>query len=500
MAQTRREWILLTPKALASSVQPGAIGEERSGRVRAFGTLRQAGKQVAAQAGPRMTRTRRGRFQLVMGAAALALLVLAGVTELAGAQVALPEAVSEQGDSIRALFFAVLAIGVIVFIIVEAMILWVVFRYKRKAADELPTQVAHNATAEILWTGIPTVIVVILFIVSFFVLQDIQAAAEDDEEVVIVDVQGRQWAWAFAYAVPLGTQLAGNISNNPADTEITLEDPSLVVPFMTLKLGVEHMRVSARTGDVITVERAVNGTVPIAHRAGDEVMRVFNGTDTVAEGRLQQADNTPIVTVPTGVMIRFNIASADVLHAFYTPQFLTKLDAVPGRVQTLWVRVTEEGDFASQCAEYCGRDHARMIYTVRALSPAAYDEWFTAKAGSAPEPIEGDFGGEEEAEVEEGAVGNPTNGQSLFFDMGCNVCHGDRGEGLVGPTIAMTIVPLERVVEQYREPLEAMTAFPPDQISDEEIADIYAWLQTVPRPPAAQEIPSKLAELIESGG
>ena len=269
---------------------------------------------------------------------------------------------------------------------------------------------------------------------------------------------------------------------------------------MTLKLGVEHMRVVARAGDVVTVERAVNGTVAIRHRAGAEVMRVFNGTDTVAEGRLQAADNTPIVTVPVGQMIRFNIASADVLHAFYTPQFLTKLDAVPGRVQTLWVRVTDAGDFISQCAEFCGRDHARMIYTVRALSPADYDDWFEDKAGEAPAPVEGDFGGEEEVEQEEGAVGNPANGQNLFFSLGCNVCHGDTGEGLVGPTIAMTIVPLDRVITQYREPLEAMTEFPPDQVSDQEIADIYAWLQTVPRPPEADIIPSKLAELIEAGG
>ncbi len=432
-----------------------------------------------------------------MGAAALALLALSG---LASAQVALPEAVTEQGDAIRTLYLIVFAIGVIVFVIVEAMILWVVFRYKRKSDDELPTQVAHNTTAEILWTGIPTVIVIVLFIVSLFVLQDIQAAADPDEDVVIVDVQGRQWAWAFNYAVPLGTELAESISPDLAETEIHLEDSTLVVPFMTLKIGVEHMRVVSRAGDIVTVDRAVNGTVAIRHRAGSEVMRVFNGTDTVAEGRLQAADNTPIVTVPAGPMIRFNIASADVLHAFYTPQFLTKLDAVPGRVQTLWVRVTDTGDFMSQCAEFCGRDHARMIYTVRALPQDEYDDWFEDKAGEAPDPVEGDFGGEEEVEMQEGAVGNPANGQNLFFSLGCNVCHGDQGEGLVGPTIAMTVVPLDRVIQQYREPLEAMTEFTPDQVSDEEIADIYAWLQSVPRPPAADEIPSKLAELIEAGG
>ncbi|MXX80048.1 MAG: hypothetical protein F4Y69_03325 [Chloroflexi bacterium] len=445
----------------------------------------------------RLWRTRIGRLTLVIGAVAAALFALSG---LVSAQVALPEAVSEQGDDIRALFFVILAVGVIVFLIVEAMIIWVVFRYKRKSDDELPTQIGHNTTAEILWTGIPLVIVVVLFFASFFVLQDVQAGADSDEDVTVVDVQGRQWAWAFNYAVPLGTSLAESISNDPAQSEIMLEDPSLVVPFMTLKLGVEHMRVVARTGDVVTVERAVNGTVPIRHSAGTPVMRSFNGTETVAEGRLQAADNTPIVTVPVGQMIRFNIASADVLHAFYTPQFLTKLDAVPGRVQTLWVRITEAGVFQSQCAEFCGRDHARMIFSVEAMAQDDYDAWFENKAGSAPEPVEGDFGGEQEVEQEEGAVGNPINGQNLFFAMGCNVCHGDQGEGLVGPTIAMTVVPLDRVIQQYREPLEAMTAFPPDQISDEEIADVYAWLQTVERPPVAQEIPSKLAELIAAGG
>lgn len=443
----------------------------------------------------RLWRSRFGRFTLVFGATALALLALAGS---ASAQVTLPPAVTDQGDDIRALFFVVFGIGIFVFVLVEAMILWVVFRYRRKSDDEFPTQVAHNTTAEALWTVIPLIVVVALFIGSLVVLEDIQSAAAPGEEVIEIDVQGRQWAWAFSYATELGTELAEGISGDPAFKELMLRDPSLVQPFMTLKLGVEHMRVIAREGDVVIVERAVNGTVPIRHNRGDAVMRVFNGTDTVAEGRMQAADNTPIVTVPVGPMIRFNIASSDVLHAFYTPQFLYKLDAVPGRVQTMWVRVNQAGEFKSQCAEFCGRDHSRMIFSVVALSRADYDEWLAAKTPAAAEPIEGDFGVEDEAPVEEGAVGNPTNGQALFFELGCNVCHGDRGEGLVGPTIAMTIVPLARVIEQYRQPLEAMTAFPPEEVSDEDAADIYSWLQTVERPPDDLVLPSKLAELIEA--
>ena len=452
----------------------------------------------------RLARSRAARLTAALSAALGIFLgmALSGASWAGGAsaQVSLPPAVSEQGDDIRSLFFVLLGIGVAVFIIVEAMILWVVFRYRRKSDDEFPTQVAHNNLAEVLWTGIPLVIVVALFIGSLIVLEDIQSAAEPGEEVAEIDVQGRQWAWAFNYAVPLGATLSETLSEDPADTQIVLSDPSLVVPFMTLKMGVEHMRVTAREGGAVTVDRAVNGTVPVRHRRGEAVMRVFNGTDTEVEGRLEAADNTPVVTVPIGRTIRFNIASSDVLHAFYTPQFLTKLDAVPGRVQTLWVKVTDAGDYQSQCAEFCGRDHARMIYTVRALPQAEYDEWFAAKTPAPPEPVEGDFGQEEDAPVEEGAVGNPANGQRLFFELSCNVCHGDEGEGVIGPTIAQTAVPLDRVIQQYREPLEAMNTFPEDQVSDEEIADIYAWLQTLQRPPDADVIPSKLAELVEAGG
>ena len=461
-------------------------------------------KRAAGRIGAALARSRMLRLTAILAFAWAAFTGLAlsgaGLFSSAAAQVSLPPAVSDQGDDIRTLFFVLLGIGIAVFIIVEAMIIWVVFRYRRKSDDEFPTQVAHNNLAEFLWTAIPLVIVVALFFGSLAVLEDIQEAAAEGEEYVEIDVQGRQWAWTFNYAVPLGATLSDSLSNDPADTEIRISDPSLVVNFMTLKMGVEHMRVVGREGDVITVQRAVNGTVPIAHRRGEALLRVFNGTDNMPENRLQAAEQTPIVTVPVGTTIRFNIASFDVLHAFYTPQFLYKLDAVPGRVQTMWVNVNQAGDFASQCAEYCGRDHARMIFTVRALPRFDYDAWFVAETPDAPEPVEGDFGGQEEAPVEEGAVGNPVNGQGLYLGLGCEQCHGDQGQGGIGPTIAQTVIPLDRVIHQYREPLEGMLPFTPEQVSDEGIADIYAWLQTLQRPPDADIVPSKLAELIESGG
>lgn len=73
-------------------------------------------------------------------------------------------------------------------------------------------------------------------------------------------------------------------------------------------------------------------------------------------------------------------------------------------------------------------------------------------------------------------------GQELFFTNGCNVCHGDVGQGGIGPVIAQTPIGLAGEIEQYRNPRNAMPAFPADLIPDQDVAHIYAWLQTLPLP------------------
>jgi cytochrome c oxidase subunit 2 len=194
----------------------------------------------------------------------------------------------------------------------------------------------------------------------------------------------------------------------------------------------------------------------------------------------------PVVTVPTDIKIRFNILSIDVLHAFYTPQFLFKIDAVPGRLNTMWVNVTEAGIYESQCAEFCGLNHARMLFTVVALEPDEFDVWLAETAdakrpGDAP-PLSDDDADDTPSDGPATNEPNAARGQELFFANGCAVCHGDNGEGGIGPTIASTGFSLEQVIGQYRSPRSAMPAFPADRVSDAEVADIYAWLQTLPLP------------------
>ena len=77
------------------------------------------------------------------------------------------------------------------------------------------------------------------------------------------------------------------------------------------------------------------------------------------------------------------------------------------------------------------------------------------------------------------SLGDPARGQVIFFANACNVCHGDQGEGGIGPTIAATALTLDEVILQYREPREAMPPFSEAAVPDLDVADVYAWLQSL---------------------
>lgn len=91
----------------------------------------------------------------------------------------------------------------------------------------------------------------------------------------------------------------------------------------------------------------------------------------------------PILVVPTDRTVRFDLASADVIHSFWVPEFLFKLDVIPGnengRDNVFEVTVREEGAYVGRCAELCGTYHAYMNFEVRAVSPEDYDDYLAAR-------------------------------------------------------------------------------------------------------------------------
>jgi cytochrome c oxidase subunit 2 len=82
----------------------------------------------------------------------------------------------------------------------------------------------------------------------------------------------------------------------------------------------------------------------------------------------------PLV-LPAGQAIRFNLASLDVIHAFWVPQLTFKWDAIPGATQSKTLTFEHPGLYPGQCAEFCGLRHPEMIFNVRVVSPAAFARW-----------------------------------------------------------------------------------------------------------------------------
>ncbi|GEM_PF-5860634 len=76
--------------------------------------------------------------------------------------------------------------------------------------------------------------------------------------------------------------------------------------------------------------------------------------------------------------------------------------------------------------------------------------------------------------------GNATVGRTLFLSVGCSGCHGQQGQGDFGPRIAKTSLAFEQVLQQVRTPRNLMTPFAPSDLSDQDVRNIYAFLQTLP--------------------
>jgi cytochrome c oxidase subunit 2 len=95
------------------------------------------------------------------------------------------------------------------------------------------------------------------------------------------------------------------------------------------------------------------------------------------------SDEIPILVLPTNETIRFTVASADVIHSFWVPEFLFKLDVIPGnengRDNVFQVTVRKTGAYVGRCAELCGEYHAFMNFEVRAVTPQQYQAYLAAR-------------------------------------------------------------------------------------------------------------------------
>jgi cytochrome c oxidase subunit 2 len=96
------------------------------------------------------------------------------------------------------------------------------------------------------------------------------------------------------------------------------------------------------------------------------------------------SSQVPILVLPTDRTIRFQVQSADVIHSFWVPEFLFKLDVIPGNENGInnvfQVTVRKTGAYVGRCAELCGSYHAFMNFEVRAVTPQQYDAYLAARS------------------------------------------------------------------------------------------------------------------------
>ncbi len=203
-------------------------------------------------------------------------------------------------------------IGVIVF----GAMFYAMFKFRR-SKGAVASQFSHNTKAEIIWTVIPVIILIVLTIPA---VKNLIKIYDTRDSQLTVRVTGYQWMWKYEY----------------------------------LDQGVSYTSRLDRKSD----ELRQSGKSP---------------TEADHAHYLLDVDN-PLV-LPVGAKVRFMITSDDVIHSWWVPALGFKQDANPGTVNGAWTIIEKPGVYRGQCAELCGKDHGFMPIVVKAVPMAEFQAW-----------------------------------------------------------------------------------------------------------------------------
>lgn len=215
-------------------------------------------------------------------------------------------------------FYVCCVIGAVVF---GAMIYSIIAHRKSKGAKA--ANFHHSTVVEIVWTAIPFVILMALALPAAKTLVKMENTRGAE---MSIKVTGYQWKWQYEYI----------------DEDVSF--------YSTLSQDSNFARQKNSGVDLESVDNY-----------------------------LLDVDN-PLV-VPTDTKIRLLLTAADVIHAWWVPDFAVKKDAIPGYINETWMQIDEPGTYRGQCAELCGRDHGFMPVVVIAKEPAEYQKWLAEQKG-----------------------------------------------------------------------------------------------------------------------
>ena len=252
----------------------------------------------------------RGVSHLVGG---VALSLLASIAN-AAYQVNFQEPATKLAQTVSDLHMMMMYICGVIFVGVFGVMFYSIIKH-RKAPGRVAATFHENTTVEILWTVIPTII---LLVMVWPVTKALISMRDSTGADITIKATGYQWKWGYDYIKGEGE-------------------------------GIKFMSVLSTPRDQI------------------------EGKAPKGEHYLLEVDNH--LVVPVGKKIRILTTAEDVIHAWYVPAFAVKQDAVPGFIRDTSFRAEREGTFRGQCAELCGKDHGFMPIVVDVVSEEKYVAW-----------------------------------------------------------------------------------------------------------------------------
>ena len=227
---------------------------------------------------------------------------------------------SQNANEINSLYKVELVIALIIFVAVQGALIYALIRF-RKRKGAVPAQIRGNSNLEWGWTIGAAVILVALALLTFSKLSSIEN--------------------------PPNSNAAGY--NASGDGQVLYASTKKKLP---------------------PNGKSLNITV-----IGRQYIWQYIYPGATEPDGLGAPYSYVEMVVPTETTVSLDIVSADVVHAWWIPELGGKFQAVPGYHNYTWFKIPKPGVYKGQCAFLCGRLHARMLATVRALPPAQFEAW-----------------------------------------------------------------------------------------------------------------------------
>ncbi|BAZ14523.1 cytochrome c oxidase subunit II [Calothrix sp. NIES-4071] len=283
----------------------------------------------------------------------------------------LPTPASSEAFLIDGLFNTMMTVSVGIFVLVEGILIYSAFKYRRKAGDNTDGAPVHgNVPLEILWTAIPAIIVIGISVYSFEVYNDIGGFDPHAAHASSMSPEAMKMPGAAIAATLNDTPPTDQPNRNQEQSDKAMQDRATAA----VRNADQIPQKNDAPGMGITSPR-LGATPDQEGKAPDLVINVtglqYAFIFTYPEAGVTSGE----LHVPIGREVELNMSANDVIHAFWVPEFRLKQDIIPGRQTEVRFTPQKVGDYPLICAELCGPYHGAMHTTVVVQSQQDYDNW-----------------------------------------------------------------------------------------------------------------------------